>query len=59
MSHPLKHIFGLTYLLPRLLRLVEVNLAEMLPDAGEEVGAGAGGEQGEGAGLAWRGGYIE
>ena len=59
MSHPLKHIFGLTYLLPGLLRLVEVNLAEMLPDAGEEVGAGPGGEQREGAGLAWRGGYIE
>ena len=49
----------MTVLFPELLGLVEVNLAEMLPDAGEEVGAGAGGEQGEGAGLAWRGGYIE
>ena len=31
--------------------LVEVNLAEMLPDAGEEVGAGPGGEEGELAGA--------
>ena len=32
------------------LGLIEVDLAEMLPDAGEEVGAGAGAEQRELAG---------
>ena len=36
------------------LGLVEVDLAEMLPDAGEEVGAGAGAEQRELAGPGHR-----